>query len=486
MAQRTDRRKFLKSTAALGVGYWVAGGVSPRPSRAANQRLAFACVGIGGKGQSDSIDAGRHGDVVAICDIDGQRLDNAARRFTSAKKYFDFRKMLEEMGKSIDAVTVSTPDHTHAVASVMAMRMKKHCFTQKPLTHSIYEARILGEIAKEMDVITQMGNQGTAQYALRKSAALIQKGALGNVQEVHVWTNRPVWPQGEPRPATADPIPSHVHWKEWISRAPYRDYNEGIYHPFKWRGWWDFGTGALGDMACHTLNMPFMALNLRDPVSVQATTTGHNKDYYPAKSVIDFEFPAIGDRAAVRMTWYDGGNRPSSDLYPSRSELHALVKYASRRDQERFADQDRWAAEYRKKTQSSALIVGEKGSLYSPGDYGQDTDYVCLNLGDGWVRQEDISAPSVELPQLKNHFTEFADAIASDEQATSNFPNYAGPLTETILLGNLAVYAADQPHVKGPAINWDAANMKVLDGSSELAQIVKPECQNGYTLDYQA
>src|SRR5262249_8931535 len=161
-----------------------------------------------------------------------------------------------EMDKSIDAVTVSTPDHTHAVAAAMAMKLGKHCFTQKPLTHSIYEARTLGQIAKEKGVATQMGNQGTASGSLRKAAAVIQAGTFGKVSAVHVWTNRPVWPQGMARPTDADPIPSHLHWNEFLGPAPERPFKAGVYHTFKWRGWWDFGTGALGDMACHTVNMP--------------------------------------------------------------------------------------------------------------------------------------------------------------------------------------------------------------------------------------
>ena len=225
-------------------------------------------MGIGGKGESDSADAAKNGDVVAICDIDDRRLNAASKKFEGAKKYNDFRKMLDEMGSSIDAVTVSTPDHCHAVIAAMAMEMGKHCFCQKPLTHSIWEARRLGEIAKAKKVATEMGNQGTANDSLRRAAAIIKSGALGTVTDVHVWTNRPIWAQGIARPQPVE-VPSAIHWEEWLGPAPYRPFGEG-YHPFSWRGWWDFGTGALGDMACHTVNMPYMALALRDPTSVQA------------------------------------------------------------------------------------------------------------------------------------------------------------------------------------------------------------------------
>ena len=305
-----NRREFLSTTAAAAMGYWVAGDVQAAESNSPNQRIAFASIGIDGKGLSDSEDAGRAGDMVAVCNVDDQKLDSAvARRFPKAKKFNDYRKMLDEMGKSIDAVTVSIPDHSHAPAAALAMRMKKHCFVQKPMTHSIHEARVLAQLARENGVATEMGNQGTANVGLRKAAAAVQAGVLGTVKEVHVWTNRPIWPQGENRPASVAP-PKSLHWDLWLGPAPARPYGENAYHTFKWRGWWDFGCGALGDMACHTFNMPFAALNLRDPVSVQAETSGHNGDSYPKWSVITFEFPATDKRPAVKAFWYDGGKRP--------------------------------------------------------------------------------------------------------------------------------------------------------------------------------
>ncbi len=220
MSYLTDRRRFLKSTALTGVGVFVAGKAVADDSKSPNERIRFACIGVGGKGGSDSRDAGSHGDVVAICDVDDSTLDKAGSRFfTKAAKYNDYRKMLDEMGKNIDAVTVSTPDHMHAPASALAMRMGKACFTQKPLTRTIWEARELGKIAREMNVATQMGNQGTAANSLRKTSQVVRSGALGNVKEVHVWTNRPIWPQGGARPAEA-PVPSNVHWDLWLGCAP--------------------------------------------------------------------------------------------------------------------------------------------------------------------------------------------------------------------------------------------------------------------------
>jgi len=439
MPQRTSRRDFLQVTAATGIGFWVAGGVQAQESKSPNEKVRIACVGCGGKGSSDSGDAGNHGQVVAICDVDEKTLNAGASRFPKAKKFFDFRKMLEEMEKSIDAVTVSTPDHCHAPAALMAMRMGKHCFVQKPMTHTIYEARLMGKVAREKKLATQMGNQGTAMSGLRKAAALLRKSALGKVSEVHVWTNRPIWPQGGPRPKEA-PVPASLKWNLWIGPAPMRPYGLG-YHPFSWRGWWDFGTGALGDMACHTVNMPFAGLDLRNPVSVHAQTSGHNRDSYPKWSVIEFQFPANDWRPGLKMVWYDGGKRPSKDLLNGKDPVG-----------------------------SGCVVIGEKGKIYSPNDYGAEFEV----LGN-------VEPPKVEFTQSPGHFEEWIRAIKGGPAAMSNFPDYAGPLTETILLGNLAVWAAPEPG-EGKKIEWDAKELKATN-APEVQHIVKPKYREGYTLD---
>ncbi len=394
-----SRRDFLRGATVAGVGLAFADEAWAKPVRSANEKVAFACIGVGGKGESDSNDAKRFGDVVAICDVDDGTLAKAKQRFPDAKVFTDYRKMFDEMGKSIDAVTVSTPDHHHAIAAAMAMKMGKHCFCQKPLTHSIWEARQLGEIARKMKVATQMGNQGTAGGGLRSDAMMIKKGILGTVTEVHCWTNRPIWPQGMER-NPEKPVPSSLHWEEWIGPAPMRPYADG-YHTFAWRGWWDFGTGALGDMACHTVNMPYMALDLKYPTSVVATSSGNNKDSYPKSSQITFEFPATKDRPAVKMVWYDGGKMPPADLF-----------------------------EGTKPSDSGSLIVGTKGKMYTGGDYG----------GGGRLLG---GASEIEVDYVRSpgHFQEFIRAIKENVPATSNFPDYAGPLTETIMLGNIAVWA---------------------------------------------
>ena len=338
MSQQTDRRGFLQTAAFTGAGFWMASHRRTKTSgagRSPNGRIAMASVGLGGKGDSDSHDAGEAGDMVAICDIDEKTLNAAGeKKFPKAKRYTDFRRMFDEMGGRIDAVTVSTPDHLHAPVALMAMRMGKHCFCQKPLAHSIYEARLMARVARENQVATQMGNQYTAFDALRKAAAVVKSGALGAVKEVHVWTNRPIWDQGGKRPAS-QPCPKHVDWNLWLGPSPVRPYAFG-YHPFAWRGWWDFGTGALGDMACHTVNMPYMALNLRDPIAVQAETAGHDGDGYPRWSIIHFEFPALNGRPPVKLTWYDGGKHPGKEFMGKMNEIYKTEVEESRQKNQKF------------------------------------------------------------------------------------------------------------------------------------------------------
>jgi predicted dehydrogenase len=439
MSFSTSRRQFLQTTAVAGIGYWVAGSVRAQESKSPNERIAMASIGIGGKGSSDTSDAANSGDLVAICDIDEHTLKAGLKRYPKAKPYTDFRKMLDEMGKSIDAVTVSTADHCHAAASLMAMRMGKHCFCQKPLTHTIYEARLMAQVAAEKKVATQMGNQGTADSTLRRAAAVAKSGVLGAVKEVHVWSNRPCWPQGAPRAASA-PCPSHIKWLEWLGPAPVRPFADG-YHPFAWRGWWDFGTGALGDMACHTVNMPYMALNLRDPIAVQAECSGHDGDSYPKWSVIAFDYPATADRPAVKLFWYDGGKKPDKKLVLGK-----------------------------KVSNTGSLIIGDKATLYSQGDYAEGD----LSLLGG------PEMPEVKWTESPGHFEEWVRAIKGGEPAMSNFATYSGGLTETILLGNLAVWVAATG--KGERVEWDAKNMK-SPNIAGLETIIKPIYRPGYTLD---
>jgi predicted dehydrogenase len=446
-----SRRDFLKTStlagAGVGIGFWVAGGTSVRASRSPNEQLQIAGIGINGKGRSDIKNASRFGKVVAVCDVDRTSLVPAAKIYKTDHQYTDYRELLDRLGDQIDVVTVSTPDHNHAVIASKAMKMGKHVYCQKPLTHSIWEARQLSKIARDTGVVTQMGNQWTAYAPMREAAYRVRAGQLGNVSEVHVWTNRPVWPQGEARPAPK-PIPNELNWEAWLGPAPYRPYGEG-YHTFKWRGWWDFGTGALGDMACHTCNLPFMALNMRDPTSVEAQTSGHNHDSYPAKSKIVFEFPALGDRAAFKLFWYDGTNLPPESLYRP---------FLQTKDKDGNLPQ---------LSGSGCLMVGDKSTMYAAGDYAQDGIFYS---GDVELLKVDYpKAPSE--PEL-GHVQEFYEAIHDrQKKAVSNFPDYAGPLTETILLGNLAVW-------KGGRVEWDAKTLTPDDPA--LKSIVRREYRYGY------
>jgi predicted dehydrogenase len=444
------RRQFLRDTSLAGVGFWVAGGLTRAESKSPNEKLNIAGVGVGGKGSSDIDQAGRVGNVVALCDIDDNTLDKKASHFTAAKKYNDFRKMFDEMGDKIDAVTVSTPDHTHAPASVMAMKLKKHVYCQKPLTHTVYEARVMRETAKQMGVCTQMGNQGTAEEGVRRAVEIIRAGVLGGVKEAHVWTNRPIWPQApqvteRPKPAEC---PKHVHFDLFLGPAPERPYAPG-YHPFAWRGWWDFGTGALGDMACHTANMAFMALKLGYPTSVQAESGPLNPETYPGWARVVWEFPARGDMPPVKVFWYEGKKDGKKVLPPEE-----LLKG-------------------RNVTDSGSLLVGEKGVLYSPNDYGahyelpEDVREAANRVektlprngrGDDGMKEEWVRAIKAGKPEI----------------AMSNF-DYAGMLTETVLLGNVAIRA------QGKKLDWDGPNFKITN-DSEANNFLKTEYRSGWTL----
>jgi predicted dehydrogenase len=325
----------------------------------------------------------------------------------------------------------------------MAMRMGKHCFCQKPMTHTIEEARLMGDIARSKKLITQMGNQGTSEPGTRKGAAMIKAGALGTVKELHVWTNRPIWPQGLEAPTQGEPVPSSLHWDLFLGPAKERPYAP-IYHPFKWRGWWDFGTGALGDMACHTLNLGFMALDLRDPTSVQAETSGHNKQSYPKWSIITYEFPERNGRPALKMTWYDGGKLPPVELLQGE-----------------------------KVNASGLLAIGDKGSIYSAHDYGAD-----------WKLLGGAQEVDVEFPRSPGHFKEWTDGIKSGQQAMSNFPDYAGPLTETVLLGNLAVWVADKEGM-GEKVEWNAKDLKPTNVPA-AESLVRKEYRKGFSIHEEA
>src|SRR3954471_12613830 len=309
-----NRRTFLQRS-SLATAF-LAGAPYLLRAQGANEKLNIAVIGSGGKGASDT-DACASENIVALCDVDQDTLDKRGTKYPGAKKFRDYRKMLEEM-KNIDAVIVATPDHHHAPASVMAMKLGKHVYCQKPLTHSVYEARMMRKVAAETKVATQMGNQGSSESGLRRAVEVVQSGAIGKVREVHVWSNRPIWPQGIPRPEGEDAVPQDLNWDVWLRQAPYRPFQKGVYHRSNWRGWMDFGTGALGDMACHTVNMPFRGLKLGYPnvVECEATSDNHNETF-PKSSRIRFEFPSREGLPPLKFWWYDG-NPSDKSVKPFR------------------------------------------------------------------------------------------------------------------------------------------------------------------------
>lgn len=462
MRRRTSRRDFLKQSVMFGasVGFWIGTErdlLAQAQPKSALDKIHFACIGVGGKGTSDTEQAARFGNIVAICDIDDRPLDKMAGRFPEARKYHDFRKMLEELANKIDAVVISTPDHTHAVAAVMAMRLGKHVYCQKPLTHNVYEARLLRETARKNKVCTQMGNQGTASPGLRRGVEVIRAGVLGPVREVHVWTNRPVWPQApqitsRPKP---EPVPQHVKWDLFLGPAPERPYSSA-YHPFRWRGWWDFGTGALGDMGCHTANLPFMALKLRYPVSVEAQAGDVNPETYPSWAHVVWEFPARENMPAVTFHWYEG-RREGQLVRPPKELLQRVLDSGVKQI-----------------SASGCIMVGEKGLLYSPSDYGGDWRLIPQEL------QAEAEKVPQTLPRNKNGDdvgmkAELVMAIRENkpEIALSNF-DYAGPLTEFILLGNVAIKA-------GTKLQWDGENFKITN-NSEANRYLRREYRKGWEI----
>ena len=452
MAKKTimtlSRRKFIGASAvsAFTLTYL------PSHVFGANERLRIAGVGVGGKGSSDIDHAGQFGDVVALCDADSRHLDAKATKFNTAKKFSDFRQMFEQMGKGIDAVTISTPDHTHAPAAMMAMKLGMHVYCQKPLTHSVYEARLLRDTARKFKVCTQMGNQGTAENGLREAVEVIRSGAIGPVREVHVWTNRPVWPQSPgivARPTETPAVPEFVNWDAFIGPAPERPYHPA-YHPFKWRGWWDFGTGALGDMACHTTNMAFMALKLGHPDSIQAVSGEINRETFPAWATITYQFPARGELPPVKLVWYEGKTPDGKKNLPPADLLHGEIPPGS-----------------------GSLLVGDKGILYSPNDYGAAYKLLPKEKFEGYVKPEPTLARNGKGDSGQKE--EWIKAIKENKPsiAFSNF-DYAAMFTETILLGNVAMRV-------GKKINWDGPNLKVTN-APEAAQYIKRPYRKGWEI----
>jgi predicted dehydrogenase len=453
----TSRRKFILQLSAATAGAALLPGCATRPRiKSANEKLNVAVIGAGGKGSSDTDEVAKLGEnIVALCDCDKNTLDKRGQAYPKAKRYRDYRKMLEEMENEIDAVIVATPDHHHAPATAMAFKMGKHAYVQKPLTHSVYEARTLRNLARKHKVATQMGNQGSSLSGLRRAVEVIQGGAIGPVRQVHVWSNRPIWPQGIDRPEGEDPIPEYLDWDLFIGPAPMRPFKKDTYHPFKWRGWQDFGTGALGDMACHTANMPFRALKLGYPTEIEAESSGMNKETYPKSSKIRFEFPAREGMPPLSFWWYDGGWKPSDDIADRVLSYVTTLKDREGRPRER------------KLPGSGCLLIGDKGHIYSPDDYGAEFHMLPKSQFEGY------KGPAETIPRSPGQYKEWVDACRGGRPAYSNF-DVAAYLTEIILLGCVALRT-------GKKLEWDGPGMRAKN-APEAAQYVRREYRKGWEL----
>lgn len=465
MTRRITRRRALQA-GALGY-FFAADAASARRAYGANMKVRVAGIGIGGKGSSDIDQAAKFMDVVALCDIDMQRLNLKGEAFPGAKKFADYRELLATMDKQIDAVTVSTADHSHAPAAVMAMRAGKHVYVQKPLTHTVFEARLMRHVAAEHKVCTQMGNQGSALNGLRRAVELIHGGTLGPVREAHVWTNRPAhyWKQSPDivaRPKEA-PVPKHVNWDLFIGPAAMRPFamtsaTRAAYHPHDWRGYWDFGTGALGDMACHTANMAFRALKLDAPTAVVAEAGEINAETFPAWGHIRYIFPARGPLPACTLHWYEG-KKDGKLVLPPDELLSKLLKKG-----EKLSD-------------SGSILVGDKAILFSPNDYG--AKFRLHPLGDVDLSGVQTTKPEkvpagVDGDNDLHMKKEWYDAIVAGKPAlaSSQF-DYAARLTETMLLGNIAVRFA------GTKLEWDAEKLRFTN-SEKATKLVSKEYRKGW------
>ncbi len=441
-----NRRQFMGGLAAATAFTIVPRKVLGGPGyQAPSDTLNIACVGAGGMGQNNVNEMATE-NIVALCDVDWKLTAPVFEKYPKARRYKDYRAMLDEQ-KDIDAVIIATPDHTHAVITLAAMELGKHVYTQKPLTHTVYEARQLAEAAARMNVVTQMGNQGHSGEEIRLECEWIQDGAIGPVHEVHVWTDRPVWPQGLYTRPEEMPLPEELDWDLWIGPARFRPYNK-IYHPFNWRGWWDFGTGALGDMGCHMIDHPYTALKLKYPTSVSASFAMDFKDdniwekrplteTFPRASIVTYYFPAREDMPPVKLVWYDGGLQP-----PRPEELEPG----------------------RRMPTNGQLYIGEKGKLLS---------------GDGMTRLIPESAmraykiPPKTIPRIEtSHEQNFIKAIKEGKPASAPF-SYAGPLTETVLLGNIALKFPYQ------ALEFDPEAF-VIKGNDEATAMLKSEYRRGW------
>lgn len=469
-----SRRNFLRNAAIVGGGFFIVPRhVLGRGFIAPSDKLNIAGIGVGGKGASDIAEFAKSPkvNIVALCDVDDREAKRTVEKYPKAPYYHDFREMLDKEKNNIDAVSISTPDHTHAVATLAAMQLGKHVYTQKPLTHDIYEARILTMAAKKYKVVTQMGNQGGSGEGVRKAKEMIDAGMIGEVYEAKAWTNRPVWPQGIATPTGKFDIPKELNWDLWLGPAKKIEYNPA-YLPFNWRGWWAFGTGALGDMACHVMDPIYRILPIDYPDSAECSVATvwkemwndtQNLDACPPASIIHLNYPKKDGKGNIKVSWHDGG------LLPERPD--ELLP------EEAFGNWD-----------GGVLFIGTKGKLLLD-CYGANPRLLPTKL----MKEEKMPAEKIKrVPE--GHYLQWVNAcIAGHGNAETSSPfEFAGPFTESILMGNLAIrsWLMKNPKLKGwddkylgrKKLLWDAKNMKVTN-FDEANQFVKREYRDGWKLE---
>ena len=462
----SSRREFIKNSAIAATGFFIVPRhVLGRGFVAPSDKLNIAGIGVGGKGQSDLAEFSKSpkANIAFLCDVDERQAANSFKRFPDAKRYKDWREMLDKEHNNIDAVSVSTPDNVHAVAAIAAMQLGKHVYVQKPLTHDIYEARMLTEAAKRYKVVTQMGNQGASGDGVRQMQEWYNAGIIGDATSLYIWTNRPVWPQGTGYPATKDDIPKELDWDLWLGPAEMQDYHKEFV-PFSWRGFWAFGTGALGDMGCHLIDPAFKTVGLGYPSEVECSQVSiyekmWTPDYFPescpAASSIKLKFPGKDGKPDVKMYWMDGGIRPErpDELGPD----------------EVFGDKD---------GSGGVLIIGTKGKMMC-GTYGSDPKLLPVS------RTNEVNVPKTLARVPEGHYVQWINAcIAGYGKMELSSPfDYAGPLTETILMGNLALRSWNVKNGRNwpgrKKLLWDAVNMKITN-FDEANQFVKREYRSGW------
>jgi len=434
-----NRRGFLHAVAGTTFAFHVVPRhVLGRGFTPPSEKLNIAGIGIGGQGGGVIRDMATE-NIVALCDVDDQKAARTFKAFPEAEQFQDYRVLLDRR-KDIDAVMIATPDHMHAPITIAALRAGKHVYVEKPMAHTIEEARVMTRVARETGLVTQMGNNGHAGEGLRQTRKWLHAGAIGTVRAIHCWSDRPGnwWVQNRDRPTEAEPIPATLDWDLWIGAAPLRPYSK-LYHPRTWRGWFDFGTGALGDMAIHNMDSAFYALDLGTPTAVEASTSPLNPESYPEWSILTYEFAACGTRPAVTLTWYDGGKMPPRprDL-PTGTEL----------------------------PDNGIYFVGDQGTLLCGGWSGPPTLHPES-------RRQDFPPPKPTIPRSIGHRPEWIAACKAHqpEDAKAGFA-YSGTFTEALLVGNLALRLQNR-------IEWDAANMKASN-APEAEALIRKRYRGGF------